>query len=279
MWAPVASIRGAHGVRLVGGQDCPSRRCRRARASGPASARSTPGNAGPSMATVDHHRRRHAAKSEARRQMSSSSNERAGIAPRQRVPRSDRPHNPAIFVDAPVLIDEDKTLRIKLDLRGRAQACLCAATSGRSCSLGLRGFLLNVMAWRSRNRQNRGFAANRSPVPAAPDGLAISDSVMSCVAATSPRNLSGMSLDPIGALGRHPGTAAHGCPFRATGRTHFTAVDRPRSRSESAAAPAAHATRNGPRSGAHEGRSTEVWSCRLASLCQPAAGITVSAIL
>ena len=83
-------------------------------------------------------------------------------------------------------------------------------------------FFLNVMAWRSRNRQTT-LCANRSPCRRS-RWLAISASVMSRVAATSPRISSAWASIRSERLSPPCGRGAL-LPVSRHRRTHFTAVD------------------------------------------------------
>src|SRR6185503_12431731 len=119
-----------------------------------------------------------------------------GIAAMHRLPRSDRPRSLAIFVEAPVSSMKTRRRGSRSGCAAR-QACLRAATSGRSCSLACAVFFegLRVAIEEAPDR------TPRKPLIVLPlqvggdlrqrdvDGLG-----------KQPEDLAGMSLDPVGAL-------------------------------------------------------------------------------
>jgi hypothetical protein len=110
------------------------------------------------------------------------------------VPRSDRPNSRAILVDAPV--SSMKTRRCGSSSACVArQACLCTATSGRSCSLACAVFF-----------ERHGVAIEEPPNRACCEPLAVPPLQMAgnlkqrdvVRLGEEPEDLLGMSFDPIG---------------------------------------------------------------------------------
>src|SRR4030095_13053460 len=149
------------------------------------------------------------------------------------------------------------------------QACLRAATSGRSCSLACAVFF-----------ERHGVAIEEAPNHALCKSLAVPTLQMAgnlrqrdvARRGDQPEDLLGMGLDPIRALVatlRAPRPAAPPLcsPYRPPAPpTSPPWPPRPRTDPPQ---PAGSCQPQPPRSVAHEGRSTEVSSCRLASSASP----------